>query len=35
MRAPRGAWDWVNRTIFVGTGVRHPDAVEIAVFAVV
>lgn len=34
LRAPEGAWDWVNRTIFVASGVRRPDAVEITVFAV-
>lgn len=34
LRAPQGAWEWVNRTLFVGTGRRHPDSVEIAVFAV-
>ncbi len=34
LRAPRGAWDWVNRTIFIGTGIRHPTAVEVEVFAV-
>lgn len=34
LRAPRGDWDWVNRTVFVGTGVRRPAAVEVEVFAV-
>ncbi|MBO6561028.1 MAG: DUF3237 domain-containing protein [Nisaea sp.] len=27
-------YDWVNRTLFVGTGARLPSAVEIALFAV-
>ncbi|MEO9902061.1 DUF3237 domain-containing protein [Nisaea sp.] len=27
-------YDWVNRTLFVGTGTRLPSAVEIALFAV-
>lgn len=34
LRAPEGAWDWVNRTAFVATGIRRPFVVEIAVFAV-
>ncbi len=34
LRAPEGPWDWVNRTVFVATGVRRPSAVEIVVFAV-
>lgn len=34
LRAPEGAWDWVNRTVFVATGIRRPLAVEITVFAV-
>ncbi|WEG09060.1 DUF3237 domain-containing protein [Microbacterium horticulturae] len=34
LRAPRGQWEWLNRTLFVGTGRRHPDSVEISVFAV-
>lgn len=34
LRAPRGRWEWVNRTVFVATGIRRPSAVEIAVFAV-
>ncbi|GAA3918734.1 DUF3237 domain-containing protein [Microbacterium invictum] len=34
LRAPQGAWDWVNRTVFVGTGVRRPTSVEVQVFAV-
>lgn len=34
LRAPQGAWDWVNRTVFVATGVRRPNDVEIRVFAV-
>lgn len=27
-------WDWVNRTLFVGTGERYPDRVVVHVFAV-
>lgn len=27
-------YDWLNRTIFVGTGSRDPDAVRLSVFAV-
>lgn len=27
-------YDWVNRTLFVGTGARLPSAVEVALFAV-
>lgn len=34
LRAPRGEWEWVNRTVFIGTGVRRPNAVEVEVFAV-
>lgn len=34
LRAPQGTWDWVNRTVFVATGVRRPNDVEISVFAV-
>lgn len=34
LRAPQGAWDWVNRTVFVASGVRRPNDVEISVFAV-
>lgn len=28
------AYEWVNRTVFVGSGARLPDAVEIALYAV-
>jgi len=34
LRAPQGPWEWVNRTVFVASGIRHPNAVEIVVFAV-
>lgn len=34
LRAPEGQWEWVNRTLFVATGVRRPDAVELTVFAI-
>ncbi len=34
LRAPAGGWEWVNRTLFVGRGIRRPDAVELTVFAV-
>lgn len=27
-------YDWVNRTLFVGTGARRPSSVEIALYAV-
>ena len=27
------AYQWLNRTVFLGSGVRHPDAVEIQIYA--
>ncbi len=30
--APPGPWDWLNRSLFVGTGVRRPTCVELAFF---
>lgn len=32
--APQGAYDWLNRSIFVGTAARLPDRVQIKVFEV-
>lgn len=33
LRTSAPAWDWVNRTLFVGTGERYPDTVLVHVFA--
>lgn len=34
LRASDPQWDWVNRTLFVGTGERYPDSVVVHLFAV-
>lgn len=34
LRASAAGWDWVNRTLFVGSGERYPDRVVIHLFAV-
>ncbi|WP_430297443.1 DUF3237 domain-containing protein [Sinomonas sp. B1-1] len=34
LRTSAPQWDWVNRTLFVGTGERYPDRVVVHVFAV-
>lgn len=34
LRAGHGTWEWVNRTIFIGRGIRRPHSVEVEVFAV-
>jgi hypothetical protein len=33
LRSSAPQWDWVNRTLFVGTGERYPDRVVVHVFA--
>ena len=33
--APAGAYDWLNRSVFVATAARLPDKVQIRVFEVV
>ncbi|WP_138444172.1 DUF3237 domain-containing protein [Sinomonas susongensis] len=33
LRASAPAWDWVNRTLFVGTGERYPGSVLVHIFA--
>ena len=32
--APAGAYDWLNRSVFLATAQRHPDKVQITVFEV-
>jgi hypothetical protein len=32
--APAGAYDWLNRSVFLATAARHPDKVQIRVFEV-
>ena len=32
--APAGPWQWLAQSVFVATGVRHPDRVELAVYRV-
>lgn len=32
--APSGPWQWLNENVFVGTGVRRPDRVELAIYLV-
>ena len=34
LRTSAPAWDWLNRTLFVGTGQRYPDRVVVHLFAV-
>jgi hypothetical protein len=34
LRSSEPAWDWVNRTLFVGSGERYPDKVVVHLFAV-
>lgn len=34
LRTSSPRWDWVNRTVFVGSGERYPDRVVVHVFAV-
>jgi hypothetical protein len=34
LRTSAPAWDWVNRTLFVGTGERYPDRVVVHLYAV-
>ena len=34
LRSSAPGWEWVNRTVFVGTGERRPDRVLVHVFAV-
>ncbi|GAB3279875.1 hypothetical protein GCM10027449_20550 [Sinomonas notoginsengisoli] len=33
LRTSSPAWDWVNRTLFVGRGERYPDRVVIHLFS--